>query len=55
MTAPLFISFCQTYAPSSARLRPSRASTYGASDVAVDALHRRDDTERAKPGNVRRR
>ena len=32
-TAPDFISFCQTYAPSSARFAPSRSSTYGASDV----------------------
>ena len=37
ITAPVFISFCHTYAPSSARTGPRRASTYGASDVACKA------------------
>ena len=52
ITAPDFISFCQTYAPSSARFGPRRASTNGGVRRRVDALHRGDDAEPAEPRDV---
>ena len=37
MMAPLFSSFCQTYAPSAVRCGPMRAGTHGMSEVACVA------------------